>query len=95
MFGLPAALFEAGACGVIGALWPVADAVAPILMNALHEGLAEGAPPELALKKAYPTDPFVARTRHEISSTGRRCFTRRSVGSNGRRQAAHDAAFRV
>ena len=53
VFGLPAALFEAGACGVIGALWPVADAVAPILMNALHEGLAEGAPPELALQKAY------------------------------------------
>jgi CHAT domain-containing protein len=53
VFGLPAALFEAGVRGVIGALWPVADAVAPILMNTLHDGLAEGAPPELALQKAY------------------------------------------
>ena len=52
MFGLAAAFFEAGAHGVVGTLWPLYDKVAPIIMQALHENLAAGVAPDLALQTA-------------------------------------------
>jgi CHAT domain-containing protein len=52
VFGLQAALFEAGVHGVIGALWPVHEDVAPVIMKKLHEGLAAGIAPEIALQQA-------------------------------------------
>jgi hypothetical protein len=52
VFGLQAALFEAGTWGVIGALWPVDDRVAPLIMPMLHAGLADGMPAEVALQQA-------------------------------------------
>jgi CHAT domain-containing protein len=51
-FGLQAALFQAGTSAVIGALWPVLDEVAPIIMTKLHEGLAARQAPDLALQTA-------------------------------------------
>ena len=51
-FGLQAAFFETGVRGVIGALWPVVDEVAPQIMKSLQEGLADGRPPDLALQGA-------------------------------------------
>jgi hypothetical protein len=64
VFGLQAALFEAGARSVIGALWPVHDASAPLIVPALHAGLAAGLPPETALQRAilgYLARPEAAR----------------------------------
>jgi len=52
LFGLQAALFQAGAQTVVGALWPVDDRVAPGIMASLHEGLAAGVAPDLALQAA-------------------------------------------
>lgn len=52
VFGLQAALFEAGAHSVVGALWPVDDSVAPVIVSALHAGLSAGLAPEVALRDA-------------------------------------------
>ena len=38
--------------GVIGTLWPLADASALVILPALHERLASGARPEEALSEA-------------------------------------------
>jgi CHAT domain-containing protein len=52
LFGLQAALFQAGVNSVIGALWPLDDESALRILPGLHERLAEGLPPELALQAA-------------------------------------------
>ena len=52
VLGLQAAFFEAGVQGVIGALWLGHDEVALLMMTALHEGLAGGVAPDLALQEA-------------------------------------------
>jgi CHAT domain-containing protein len=52
LFGLQAALFQAGVRGVIGTLWPLDDASALAILPALHQHLAEGASPEEALRAA-------------------------------------------
>ena len=64
LFGLQAALFEAGAQSVVGALWPVDDRVAPAIMSRLHDGLAAGVAPDLALQAAvlqYLSQPDARR----------------------------------
>ncbi len=52
LFGLQAAWLEAGAQSLVGALWPVDDRVAPAIMARLHDGLAAGVAPDLALQAA-------------------------------------------
>lgn len=52
VFGLQAAFFAAGARSLVCNLWPVEDNVARALMSALHERLADGAAPDLALHAA-------------------------------------------
>ena len=52
LFGLQSALFQAGVDTVVGALWPVDDRVAPAIVAKLHEGLAAGVAPDLALQAA-------------------------------------------
>jgi hypothetical protein len=52
MFGLQAAFFAAGARRVLGALWPVQDETAYQVMVQFHQHLAEGRPPETALRLA-------------------------------------------
>jgi CHAT domain-containing protein len=52
LFGLQAALFQAGVRSVIGALWKVDDASAPKILPELHRQLAGGACPEQALRSA-------------------------------------------
>ena len=52
LFGLQAALFQAGVRGVIGALWPLNDDSALSLLPELHRRLALGAAPEEALRGA-------------------------------------------
>lgn len=52
MFGLQAVLFEAGAGAVLGALWPVDDAVSLDLLTEFHRAYAGGAAPDAALSSA-------------------------------------------
>ena len=52
LFGLQAAWFQAGAHTVIGALWPLDDKSAAILLPNLHRQLAAGAAPDIALQSA-------------------------------------------
>jgi CHAT domain-containing protein len=52
LFGLQAAFFTAGCACIISALWPVGDATAPPIMEALHRHLLAGDPPEVALQRA-------------------------------------------
>ena len=64
LFGLQAALFQAGVATVVGALWPVDDRVAPGIMAMLHQGLAAGVAPDLALQAAllnYLAEPDARR----------------------------------
>ena len=63
LFGLQAALFQAGVGTVVGALWPVDDRVAPAIMAQLHDGLAAGIAPDLALQAAL---------RHYLAQPGAR-----------------------
>jgi CHAT domain-containing protein len=60
LFGLQATLFQAGVRSVIGALWTVDDASAPRILPELHRRLADGVPPEQALRaaiRAYLREP--------------------------------------
>lgn len=52
LFGLQAVLFQAGVRGVIGALWPLDDDSAHLILPDLHKHLALGAVPEEALRAA-------------------------------------------
>ena len=63
LFGLQSALFQAGVGTVVGALWPVDDRVAPGIVGKLHEGLAAGLAPDLALQAAL---------RHHLAQPGAR-----------------------
>lgn len=63
LVGLSWAFLYAGAHNVIGALWEVSDASAPLLMDALYQGLQDGLPPGAALRRAklsllHGTGPF-------------------------------------
>jgi CHAT domain-containing protein len=50
--GLPAALIQAGAAGVVAAQWPVDERVAMLLLNRFHDFLAAGRAPARALTEA-------------------------------------------
>lgn len=50
--GMAWAFQRAGARNVIGALWQVSDAVGPVVMDKLYDGLLRGLPPDLALREA-------------------------------------------
>lgn len=52
LLGLGAALLRAGVRSVIASLWQVDDAASRYLMTSLHEGLASGHPPAVALANA-------------------------------------------
>ena len=52
LVGLSWAFLRAGAHNTIGALWEVSDDSTPILMDKLYRGLAEGATPASALRRA-------------------------------------------
>jgi hypothetical protein len=52
LFGLQAALFQAGARSVIGTLWTLDDSSAVAILPELHRHLAQGAPAEEALRQA-------------------------------------------
>ena len=52
IFGLSAVLFDAGAGAVLGALWPVDDAVSLDLVTQFHCAYASGAAPDAALQSA-------------------------------------------
>jgi CHAT domain-containing protein len=52
IFGLQAALFAAGAAGVLGALWPADSPTAAQLMADFHERYAMGVAPDVALQSA-------------------------------------------
>ncbi len=52
VFGIQAVLFASGVRCVLGALWPVASAAARPIMVHLHEALAAGDPPDVALQRA-------------------------------------------
>lgn len=52
LFGLQAVLFEAGAWGVLGALWPVDDETTREIMTRLHRAYADRQPAARALQSA-------------------------------------------
>src|SRR6202008_4839814 len=52
LVGLSWAFLRAGAHNVIGALWEVSDDSTPALMDSLYQGLQEGMPPSIALRRA-------------------------------------------
>ena len=66
IFGLQGALFEAGAHSVLGALWPVADAVAIAILTDFHHAYADGAVPEVALRKAVQAHLADPRRRRDV-----------------------------
>ena len=53
--GLSWAFLRAGAHNVIGALWEVSDASTANLTDRLYDGLAQGQPPDAALRSAKLT----------------------------------------
>lgn len=63
MFGLQAAFFQAGACGVLGTLWQANDRSARLIVPVVHERLAAGDPPEIALQAALRS--YLARADAE------------------------------
>jgi CHAT domain-containing protein len=68
LVGLSWAFLRAGAHNVVGALWEVSDASAPLLMDAMYQGLQDGLPPDAALRQAKlellrGTDPGKGRFR--------------------------------
>jgi CHAT domain-containing protein len=52
IFGLQAVLFDAGVGAVLGALWPVHDATALLILVDFHRAYAGGATPEESLRTA-------------------------------------------
>jgi CHAT domain-containing protein/Tfp pilus assembly protein PilF len=52
LVGLSWAFLWAGAHNVIGALWEVSDDSTPLLMDTLYQGLEQGLPPSVALRRA-------------------------------------------
>jgi CHAT domain-containing protein/Tfp pilus assembly protein PilF len=52
LVGLSWAFLRAGAHNVIGALWEVSDDSTPLLMDSLYQGLEQGLPPSVALRRA-------------------------------------------
>jgi CHAT domain-containing protein len=52
LVGLSWAFLHAGAHNVIGALWEVSDESTPLLMGSLYQGLQDGMPPAVALRRA-------------------------------------------
>jgi CHAT domain len=52
VLGLQAAFFAAGACQVLGALWPADDTTTPTLMTAFHQAMIGGEAADLALRQA-------------------------------------------
>jgi hypothetical protein len=51
---------------VLGALWPVADAVAIAILTDFHREYADGAVPEVALRKAVQAHIANPRRRHDV-----------------------------
>lgn len=83
--GLPAAMMQAGATGVIAAQWQVNERAAMVLIRALHEGLAAGRRPARALTDAL----CLLRT-----ATGGE-LAARYRDLTGRRPAANDRLARL
>lgn len=52
VIGLPAALHQAGASGVIAAQWEIDERAAAVVLRQLHDRLAAGTPPPRALAQA-------------------------------------------
>ncbi|MCL4811412.1 MAG: CHAT domain-containing protein [Vicinamibacteraceae bacterium] len=68
LLGLQAAFFEAGAGSVLGALWPVDDASARLILVDLHRAFAAGAEPDVALQwalRAHLANPGRRHTRYD------------------------------
>lgn len=55
VFGLQAALFDAGAHQIVAALWPVDGNAAGALLRRFHQHLRDGAPADIALQRAVVT----------------------------------------
>ena len=69
IFGLQAALFQSGVRSIIGALWPVADESAPVILPAFHRHYQTGLTPEVALQAAlrdYLADPERFEWAHDV-----------------------------
>jgi CHAT domain-containing protein len=68
LLGLQAALFDAGAGSVMGALWPVDNDSARAMLVGFHRTLASGASAAVALQAAtrtYLANPFRRHTRFD------------------------------
>jgi CHAT domain-containing protein len=64
IFGLQSAFAMAGASAVIGCLWAAQDEVARAMMIELHQNLARGCAPDLALQAAVVNWLGRVQSRH-------------------------------
>ena len=68
ILGLQAALFEAGAGTILGALWPVDDEISRAILVDFHRHYAAGSDPDRALQSAlisYLANPFRRHGRYD------------------------------